>query len=170
MKSVLLHLWLIASHIKYWIRFNKFIYERLPIIGRPIAMILDRILLIIYGVDVTSQSIAVHDLRLPHPGGVLLGGNGIKSAGSVVVNAGVKFIARSPKDPEYLARHRTRSVYDLGSNIVIGTNTVVMGPVRICDDVVIGAMSLVNKDIIEPGTYVGCPARKISDVGAVDWF
>ena len=34
-------------------------------------------------------------------------------------------------------------------------------PVTICDDVVIGAGSVVTKEILEPGTYAGNPARKL---------
>jgi len=36
-----------------------------------------------------------------------------------------------------------------------------MLPVTVCDDVVIGAGAVVTKDITEPGTYVGNPAKKI---------
>jgi acetyltransferase-like isoleucine patch superfamily enzyme len=34
-------------------------------------------------------------------------------------------------------------------------------PVRIADDVVIGAGSVVTKDITTPGTYAGNPARRL---------
>tara|TARA_B100001996_G_scaffold310941_1_gene252794 strand:- start:4550 stop:5008 length:459 start_codon:yes stop_codon:yes gene_type:complete len=46
----------------------------------------------------------------------------------------------------------------VGNRVSIGTNATIM-PVRICDDVVIGAGSVVTKDITEPGTYAGNPAR-----------
>ena len=46
----------------------------------------------------------------------------------------------------------------IGNNVSIGTNATVL-PVRICDDVVIGAGSVVTKDITEPGIYCGNPAR-----------
>jgi acetyltransferase-like isoleucine patch superfamily enzyme len=48
----------------------------------------------------------------------------------------------------------------LGGRVSIGTNATIM-PVTICDDVVIGAGSVVTKDITEPGTYAGNPARKM---------
>jgi len=48
----------------------------------------------------------------------------------------------------------------IGNRVSIGTNATVM-PVSICDDVVVGAGSVVTKDITEPGTYAGNPARKI---------
>lgn len=48
----------------------------------------------------------------------------------------------------------------IGSNVSIGSNATIL-PVRICDDVVIGAGSVVTKDILKPGNYAGNPARII---------
>jgi serine acetyltransferase len=33
--------------------------------------------------------------------------------------------------------------------------------VKLCDDVVVGAGAVVARDIVEPGTYVGVPARRV---------
>lgn len=46
----------------------------------------------------------------------------------------------------------------IGSNCLIGSNSTIL-PVRICDNVIIGAGSVVSKDIKKPGVYVGNPAR-----------
>ena len=48
----------------------------------------------------------------------------------------------------------------IGDRVSIGTNATIM-PVNICDDVVIGAGSVVTKDITEPGTHAGNPARRL---------
>jgi acetyltransferase-like isoleucine patch superfamily enzyme len=48
----------------------------------------------------------------------------------------------------------------IGNNVLIGSNATIL-PVSICDDVVIGAGSVVTKDILEPGNYAGNPAKKI---------
>ena len=48
----------------------------------------------------------------------------------------------------------------IGNNVSIGTNATVL-PVKITDNVVVGAGAVVTKDINEPGVYVGNPARKI---------
>ena len=48
----------------------------------------------------------------------------------------------------------------IGNNVSIGSNATIL-PVRICDEVVIGAGSVVTKDILSPGIYAGNPARKI---------
>ncbi|KAB5488835.1 MULTISPECIES: acyltransferase [Flagellimonas] len=48
----------------------------------------------------------------------------------------------------------------IGNKVSIGSNSTIL-PVEICNNVVIGAGSVVTKDIIESGTYVGNPAVKI---------
>jgi len=48
----------------------------------------------------------------------------------------------------------------VGNRVSIGSN-VTMLPVRVCDGVVIGAGSVVTKDITRPGFYAGNPARPL---------
>jgi acetyltransferase-like isoleucine patch superfamily enzyme len=48
----------------------------------------------------------------------------------------------------------------IGNHVSLGSNVTIL-PVCICDNVVIGAGAVVTKDILEPGTYAGNPARKI---------
>jgi len=48
----------------------------------------------------------------------------------------------------------------VGSYVSIGTNATIL-PVTITDNVVIGAGSVVTKDIRESGVYAGNPARKL---------
>lgn len=51
----------------------------------------------------------------------------------------------------------------IGNHVSIGTNATIL-PVTISDNVVVGAGSVVTKDIIEPGIYAGNPARKIKNL------
>ena len=46
----------------------------------------------------------------------------------------------------------------VGNHVSIGTNATIL-PITICDRVVIGAGSVVTKNITEPGIYAGNPAR-----------
>lgn len=48
----------------------------------------------------------------------------------------------------------------IGDQVSIGSNATIL-PVIICNNVVIGAGSVVTKDIAEPGVYAGNPARKL---------
>ena len=49
---------------------------------------------------------------------------------------------------------------NIGNYVSLGSNSTIM-PVNICDHVVIGAGSVVTKDINEPGIYAGNPCRKL---------
>lgn len=51
----------------------------------------------------------------------------------------------------------------IGNHVSIGTNATIL-PVSICDHVVVGAGSVVTKDITEPGIYAGNPAKKIREL------
>jgi acetyltransferase-like isoleucine patch superfamily enzyme len=46
----------------------------------------------------------------------------------------------------------------IGNRVSIGSNSTIM-PVTVCDDVVIGAGSVITKNISQPGVYAGNPAR-----------
>ena len=48
----------------------------------------------------------------------------------------------------------------IGNRVSIGSNAIIM-PVRIADDVVIGAGAVVTRDIAAGGTYAGNPARRL---------
>ena len=48
----------------------------------------------------------------------------------------------------------------VGNRVSIGSNATIL-PVRICDDVVIGAGAVVTRDIKDPGVYAGNPARRL---------
>lgn len=48
----------------------------------------------------------------------------------------------------------------IGNYVSIGSNSTIL-PVSICDNVVVGAGAVVTKNIDEPGTYIGNPARKL---------
>ena len=48
----------------------------------------------------------------------------------------------------------------IGNHVSIGSNSTIL-PVSICDNVVIGAGSVVTKNIDQHGIYAGNPARKL---------
>lgn len=77
------------------------------------------------------------------------------------VGHGVMFIndTFSEGGPARGDRSRWRSTR-IGDRVSIGSNATLL-PVWVCDDVVIGAGSVVTSDITEPGTYAGNPARRL---------
>lgn len=76
-----------------------------------------------------------------------------------VISHGAKFVndTFTNNGPARGDRSLWRST-KLGSNVSVGTNATLL-PVTVCDNVVIGAGSVVTKDITEPGYYCGNPAR-----------
>lgn len=52
---------------------------------------------------------------------------------------------------------------NIGNKVSIGSNSTIM-PVNICDNVVIGAGSVVTKDINKSGIYAGNPAKKLREL------
>ena len=48
----------------------------------------------------------------------------------------------------------------ISNNVSIGSNATIL-PVKICENTVIGAGSVVTKDISKPGIYAGNPAKFI---------
>jgi len=50
----------------------------------------------------------------------------------------------------------------ISDRVLIGSNSTIL-PVEICSDVVIGAGTLVNKNITSPGTYIGNPMRRLKN-------
>jgi len=49
----------------------------------------------------------------------------------------------------------------VGKRCFIGTNATIAAGIEIADDVTVGAKALVTKNIVEPGTYIGIPARRV---------
>jgi acetyltransferase-like isoleucine patch superfamily enzyme len=80
---------------------------------------------------------------------------------SCFIGHGVKFIndAFSSGGPAGGDKNKWKATR-IGNHVSIGSNATLL-PVDICDHVVIGAGSVVTKDISEPGTYAGNPARLI---------
>lgn len=55
----------------------------------------------------------------------------------------------------------------IGKRVFVGSGARIIGDIKIADDVVIGANSVVVKDILEANTtWAGNPARKISNEGS----
>jgi acetyltransferase-like isoleucine patch superfamily enzyme len=85
---------------------------------------------------------------------VSIGDNCFISHGAMFIND--TFASGGPAGGDQTKWKKTK----IGNHVSIGTNATIL-PVEICDNVVVGAGSVVTKNIKEPGTYVGNPARKI---------
>ena len=50
----------------------------------------------------------------------------------------------------------------IGAGVLVGAGASVLPGRKVCDGAVIGAGAVVNRDIDEPGTWAGLPARRIA--------
>jgi serine acetyltransferase len=125
---------------------------------------IDRVLLSHFGIEVLSKSIDCDDLVVGHSTGVVLGGNGIRCTGRLHVSSGVVFARKLSSAEEQLGV----PFFDIEGDLTVGANSVVVGPSRIVGPVTIGALSYVDIRNLEPGLYVGSPARWIPPKGSGD--
>ena len=59
--------------------------------------------------------------------------------------------------------HERKTVHGtvIGEDCYIGAGTQLAANTKLCAKVITGALSFVNRDIIEPGIYIGIPVRKL---------
>ena len=83
----------------------------------------------------------------------------VKIGSNCVIAHGVMFINDlfSSGSPAQGDKNKWKETL-IGDNVLIGSNATIL-PVKICQNVVIGAGSVVTKDINKSGFYVGNPAR-----------
>lgn len=63
-----------------------------------------------------------------------------------------------------------RGIPVIGNQVYIGANATIAGKLKVGDKAVIGANSLVVKDVVAGTTVVGVPAIKVSDNDSADYI
>lgn len=155
MKKYLRFFYVTTVQIAALVELSKLL-RRIPIAGKLLSVWTDNLMLALYGIELTSASIKVAKLVVGHSTGVVLGGNGIRCTGTLHLSSGVVFGRRYGDD-----RPGPEHFFDIDGDITIGSNSVLLGPLKIKGPVTIGALTLVTHDITEPGIYVGIPARRL---------
>ena len=85
----------------------------------------------------------------------------VKIGNNCVISHGVVFINDKFEDLKPANRNKKKWLKTkISSNVYIGSNSTIL-PVSICSNVVIGAGSVVTKNITKSGKYAGNPAKKI---------
>ena len=51
----------------------------------------------------------------------------------------------------------------IGAKSLIGSGSIILPNVKISKNTLIGALSLINKNILKPGTYSGIPVKKVKN-------
>ena len=86
----------------------------------------------------------------------IVGNNTIVNTGSIIEHE-TQIGDHTHIAPRTTVCGRTR----IGNFVFCGAGSTIIDNIEICDNVVIGAGAVVNRDIVEPGIYVGVPARRV---------
>jgi acetyltransferase-like isoleucine patch superfamily enzyme len=110
------------------------------------------------------QRITVGEFCFPglSPGCYIQGKNGIRFGDNVRLGPNVGIVSANHSLQDY-EEHIPTDPIEIGDNVWIGMNSVVMPGVTIGDNVVIGAGSVVTKDIPPNSIAVGNPCRVKAD-------
>ncbi|MBR5296189.1 MAG: acyltransferase [Clostridia bacterium] len=89
----------------------------------------------------------------------------------MLAGAGTQFITHEGahwvlkgKDPEKYRHTFGYGRITVGNNVYIGTRCTILRGVTIGDNVIVGACTVVNKDLPSGGVYAGVPAKRICSV------
>ena len=88
-------------------------------------------------------------------GGIVFGDNVVLSAGSMIISTGLEV------NESGFTNHHVNKKITIGNNVQIGAGAIILAGVNICDNVIVGAGSVVTHDLIKAGVYVGSPVKCI---------
>jgi len=146
---MLLRLFILNYRVAHFFTKNSF----LKIIGIPVR-ILFKIFNIVMSIDISEKTIIGKNFRIDHGQGLvinhntLIGNNVIVRQNTTIGNKG----NGSSKCPK------------IEDNVNIGANTVIIGEIVIGKNAIIGAGSVVTKDVPQSVIVAGNPAKVIREI------
>lgn len=137
----------------YLIRKKQY-YESCGLLRKMFARFIHIKLMRRYGIHIDIGTVIGKGFRIAHPTSIVITKCTIGENFQIYQNCtiGQKF-------------HGSDLRPQIGNNVIMFSGSMIIGNVKICDNVRIGANSLVIKDISIPGDYVGSPAMKINNKG-----
>jgi serine O-acetyltransferase len=120
------------------------------------AMALRTVGLTVMGMDIVAGAKIGPGLLLAHPLGVTIGTEGLTIGANVTFAGGVTCAARYP-DPD-LEYQEFATIED---GAIIGAHAVLVGPVRIGRNAMVGANAVVLSDVPDNAVVLGSPARRV---------
>ena len=141
------------SNAVYLIRKYQYYCSCKTRIAHILARLLESVLMRRYGIFIAEHCNIGLGFKIWHPHGIMINNVDIGTNFNVQHNCTI--------GRKTLGVGHPGTCPTIGNNFTMYANSIVVGPVEICDDVTLGANSLVNKSITEPGVYVGSPVRKV---------
>ncbi len=137
-------------------RFGRWRYTiKASIFRKPFSLmykIFFKLIQIITGIELPCEVEVGKNFRIDHFGGIVISGYA-KFGNNCVLRNGVTVGLKRIEDPV---------APNIGNNVDIGTGAKILGDITIGDNVLIGANSVVLKDVPAESIAVGIPAKIIS--------
>ena len=86
--------------------------------------------------------------------------NGITFGNNVEIGPGVKIISANHSFEDFIKQSKSKSI-EIGNNVWIGANSIILPKTKIGNNVIIGAGSVVTKNISSNSIAVGNPCKVI---------
>ena len=118
------------------------------------CLVWQKVIEITTGISIPASAQIGHSFYIGHFGGIILNAKtriGDNCNISQGVTIGVSGLGEN------------RGVPIIGNNVYVGANVVIAGNIKVEDNVLIGACSLVNKDVVANSVMLGVPAVKVSE-------
>lgn len=139
-------------HMIILIRLGQ-ILRSTPVLGGVMGTILEYIVRVVYSSDISSKATLGAGLNLMHGHDIVIGSNVIIGENAKVFN-GVTLGNKNTNTTDI-----EQPV--IGDNVTICTGAKVLGYVKIGNNSIVGANSVVTKNIPENEIWAGVPAKKI---------
>lgn len=116
---------------------------------------------IITGISIPASASIGHSFYIGHFGGIVLNAKTVIGS-NCNISQGVTIGVSGTEE--------RRGVPEIGDNVYIGANAVIAGKIKVGNNCLIGACSLVNKDLPDNSVAVGVPAKIIADRGSYGYI
>ncbi|MBQ8620802.1 MAG: serine acetyltransferase [Oscillospiraceae bacterium] len=133
----------------YLIRRKQFLESR-GRLGKLFSRFCHVVLMRRYGIHITQGTVIGKGLRIAHPTSIVVTHCEIGENFTIYQNCTIG--QKKWKSGEYPT---------LGNHVTMYAGSCIIGAVKVADDVVLGANSILLQDADQAGVYVGTPARRI---------
>lgn len=164
-RTVLLRVFLLSPGLWTIIAHRVTHYSLTRIRPRPLAALIGglafavlRLLHLVTGIEIDTDAHIGPGLLIPHCGTIVIGA--VRMGRCCNIAQGVTLGRSTMNDPA------VTDVPMVGDRVWIGPGAVIAGPLTIGHDAVIGANSLLTRDVLPGSVVLGVPARVVSQRGS----
>jgi serine O-acetyltransferase len=144
-----------SVHIVLLFRLGSYCDKKIPIIGKILRFIIEYLIRILYSSDISCKARIGKGFRIMHGHDIVIGANVIIGDYCKIFN-GVTF---GNKNTE--VQYSSQPILD--NNVIVSTGAKILGGITIGKNSIIGANSVVLKDIPKNVVAVGIPAKIIKN-------